>query len=72
MIDNFAILFSALMVMFIVIQAARMDRARPWFETRSLHEQEEKRDAERRARRKARIELPLPDGLGRGGPAKRR
>ena len=38
MIDNFSILFSTLMVMYIVWRAAKMDRVRPWFETRSMYE----------------------------------
>lgn len=71
MIDNFAILFSTLMVMFIVIRAARMDRERPWFETRSLYEQEQKRQAERKAKRRSKMQLPRPDAFG-NGPAKRR
>lgn len=71
MIDNFAILFSTIMVMFIVVQAARMDRVRPWFETRSLYEQEQKRKAERKAKRRAKMQLPLPDAFG-NGPTKRR
>jgi hypothetical protein len=38
MIDNFSILVSTLMVMYVVWRAARMDRVRPWFETRELYE----------------------------------
>ena len=71
MIDNFAILFSTIMVMFIIVRAARLDRVRPWFETRSLFEQEQKREAERKTKRRAKMQLPLPDAYG-SGPTKRR
>ena len=53
MIDNFSILVSTLMVMYIVWRAAKMDRVRPWFETRSLYEQAEPREAAARARRRS-------------------
>jgi hypothetical protein len=43
MISLFAIVFSSAMVMYIALRAAKLDRVRPWFETRSLHEQELKR-----------------------------
>ena len=43
MINLMAILLSTGMVMYVVIRAAKMDRIRPWFETRSLYEQEQKR-----------------------------
>ena len=49
MIDNFSIMFSTLMVMYIVWRAAKMDRVRPWFETRALYEQTQPRDAAARA-----------------------
>jgi hypothetical protein len=38
MIDNFSILFSTLMVLYIILRAAKLDRVRPWFETRSMYE----------------------------------
>ena len=38
MIDNFAILFSTLMVLYVVWRAVKLDRVRPWFETRSMYE----------------------------------
>jgi len=44
MISLFAIVFSCAMVMYIVVRAAKMDRMRPWFETRSLYEQEQRRE----------------------------
>jgi hypothetical protein len=55
MIDNVSILFSTLMVMYIVWRAAKLDRVRPWFETRSLYEQGQPREAAAReaAKRKA-------------------
>jgi len=49
MIDNFSIIFSTLMVMYVVWRAAKMDRVRPWFETRSLYEQAQPREAAARA-----------------------
>ena len=49
MIDNFSILFSTLMVMYVVWRAAKMDRVRPWFETRSFYEKAEPREAAPRA-----------------------
>jgi hypothetical protein len=48
MIDNFSILVSTLMVMYIVWRAAKMDRVRPWFETRSLYEKGQPRTAAER------------------------
>ena len=51
MIDDFSILVSTLMVMYIVWRAAKLDRVRPWFETRSLYEQGQPREAA--AKRKA-------------------
>jgi hypothetical protein len=45
MINLFAILISTVMVMYIVLSAAKLDRIRPWFETRSIYEQEQKREA---------------------------
>ena len=38
MIDDFSILVSTLMVMYVIWRAAKMDRVRPWFETRALYE----------------------------------
>jgi len=32
------------MVMYVVLRAVKMDRMRPWFETRSIYEQEQKRE----------------------------
>jgi hypothetical protein len=49
MIDNFAILFSTIMMMYVIWRAAKMDRIRPWFETRSFYEQTEPREAAARA-----------------------
>jgi len=49
MIDNFAILFSTIMTMYVVWRAAKLDRVRPWFETRSFYEQTEPREAAARA-----------------------
>jgi len=40
MIDNFSILSSTLMVLYIVWRAAKLDRVLPWFETRAIYEQE--------------------------------
>jgi hypothetical protein len=45
MIDNFSILVSTLMVLYIIWRAAKLDRVRPWFETRSLYEQAQPREA---------------------------
>ena len=44
MINLLAILLSTGMVMYVVMRAAKLDRVRPWFETRSLYEQEQKRE----------------------------
>ena len=50
MINGVAILISTIMVMYIVVRAVKLDRMRPWFETRSIYEQEQKREeAARRA-----------------------
>ena len=48
MIDNFSIMVSTLMVMYIIWRAAKMDRVRPWFETRSLYEKTQPRTAPER------------------------
>jgi hypothetical protein len=45
MIDDFSILVSTVMVLYIIWRAAKMDRVRPWFETRSLYEQAAPREA---------------------------
>jgi hypothetical protein len=45
MINLFAILISTTMVMYVVVRAVKLDRMRPWFETRSIYEQEQKREA---------------------------
>jgi hypothetical protein len=45
MINLFAILISTAMVMYVVVRAVKLDRMRPWFETRSIYEQEQKREA---------------------------
>ncbi|MDE2576725.1 MAG: hypothetical protein KGL55_15595, partial [Rhodospirillales bacterium] len=39
MIDKFTTMFSTLMVLFVIIRAARLDRILPWFETRWQQEQ---------------------------------
>jgi hypothetical protein len=38
MIDNVSILISTLMVMYLIWRAARLDRIRPWFESRAMYE----------------------------------
>jgi hypothetical protein len=38
MIDNFSILFSTLMMLYVIWRAVKLDRTRPWFETRSMYE----------------------------------
>ncbi len=50
MIDIASILFSTLMVMYIVLRAVKLDRIRPWFETRSLYEAGLSREALARER----------------------
>jgi len=45
MIDNFCILVSTLMVMYIVLRAAKLDRVRPWFETRAMYEKDQPKAA---------------------------
>jgi hypothetical protein len=45
MIDEFSILVSTLMVMYIIWRAAKLDRVRPWFETRAFYEQGLPREA---------------------------
>jgi len=45
MIDDFSILVSTLMVLYIIWTAAKMDRVRPWFETRSLYEKAHPQEA---------------------------
>jgi hypothetical protein len=69
MIDIFSILFSTLMVMYIILRAAKLDRVRPWFETRSLHEQSLQREAAEAAKRRA---GGLPAALPTNRPANRR
>ena len=54
MISLFAIVFSAGMVLYITLRAAKLDRIRPWFETRSLYEQEQRR--EKAAREAAKVQ----------------
>lgn len=50
MISLFAIVFSAGMVLYITLRAAKLDRVLPWFQTRSMFDQEQKREkAEREA-----------------------
>jgi hypothetical protein len=49
MIDNFSILVSTLMVIYVVWRAAKLDRVLPWFETRSLYDQAQPREAAARA-----------------------
>jgi hypothetical protein len=53
MIDIASILFSTLMVVYIIVRAAKLDRVRPWFETRSLYEQGLSREALAREREAA-------------------
>ena len=76
MIDNFSILFSTLMVMYIVWRAAKLDRIRPWFETRSLYEQAQPREAAERAAAKRKAggngKPRVPVELLTQGPANRR
>jgi hypothetical protein len=57
MINLLAILISTGMVMYVVIRAAKLDRIRPWFETRSLYEQEQKRERAAREVPKNKIHL---------------
>jgi hypothetical protein len=65
MITLFAILASTGMVMYVVIRAAKLDRIRPWFETRSLYEQEQKRERAAREVPKNKIHLgPRSDFFG--------
>ena len=49
MIDNFSILVSTLMVLYIIWRAARMDRVRPWFETLALYEKAHPQETAARA-----------------------
>jgi hypothetical protein len=44
MINLFAIIFSSGMALYIALKAAKIDRLRPWFETRSFYDQEQKRE----------------------------
>jgi len=55
MINDFSILVSTLMVMYIVLRAVKLDRVLPWFETRSLYERSRSQEAAAReaAKRKA-------------------
>jgi hypothetical protein len=39
MIDDFTLLFSTLMALYVAIRAARLNRLRPWFETRPRNEE---------------------------------
>lgn len=39
MIDNFTILASTLLVVYVLLRAAKLNRILPWFETKSLYEQ---------------------------------
>jgi hypothetical protein len=57
MISLFAIIVSSGMVLYIVLQAAKLDRMRPWFETRSLYEQEQKRQKATREAAKYKVTL---------------
>jgi hypothetical protein len=78
MIDNFSILVSTLMVMYIIWRAARMDRVRPWFETRSLYEKAHPQEAAAAAAREAAKRKPgsgkprVPVELLTNGSANRR
>jgi hypothetical protein len=57
MINLLAILLSTGMVMYVVFRAAKLDRIRPWFESRSLYEQELKRERAAREVPKNKIHL---------------
>jgi hypothetical protein len=76
MIDNFSILFSTLMTMYIVWRAARLDRVLPWFETRSMFEKRAPQEAAARTAgtRKATGggKPRVPDELLTNRPANRR
>jgi hypothetical protein len=65
MIDDFSILVSTLMVMYIVWRAAKLDRVRPWFETRSFYEQGLPREA---VAREAAREAAKRQAAGSGKP----
>jgi hypothetical protein len=57
MISLFAIVFSAGMVLYITLRAAKLDRVRPWFETRSMFEQEQRREQAARETAKYKVTL---------------
>jgi hypothetical protein len=70
MLSLFAIVFSSAMVMYITLRAVKLDRVRPWFETRSIYEQELKREkAAREAAKQKATFGQRPDGLGSAGSA---
>ncbi|MCW3476878.1 hypothetical protein [Limobrevibacterium gyesilva] len=58
MIDNFTILFSTLVTLFIIVRAATLDRVLPWFETKALHEQAKKQEAAAREAAQRRLGGP--------------
>ena len=62
MINDFSILVSTLMVMYIVWRAVKLDRVLPWFETRSLYERRVPREA---AAREAAKRKPAGSGKPR-------
>ena len=53
MIDDFSILVSTLMVLYVIWRAARMDRVWPWFETRALYEKTHPKETAAAAAREA-------------------
>ena len=63
MINLLAILISTGMVMYVVFRAVKLDRIRPWFETRSLYEQEQKRERAAREVPKNKIHLGRRSGF---------
>ena len=77
MIDNFCILFSTLMMMYVIWRAVKLDRVRPWFETRSMYEKAQPQAAAAHkaatARKAAGGGKPrVPVELLTNGPANRR
>ena len=76
MINDFSILVSTLMVMYIVLRAVKLDRVLPWFETRSLFERGLTGEAAARQAAKSkpagRGKPRVPDELLRNASANRR
>jgi hypothetical protein len=72
MIDKFTIMFSTLMVLYIILRAAKLDRTLPWFETKSLYEQaKNKLDAARQAAFRGRGQTAAAPLAGRSVTVKR-